>query len=123
MPLFQVKKVYGDKSVRNRRRKWRLRHMEGLHDKIGAGTSSQGDVEYQHFLEDLEEDAELRDSALSTSCVFSLAKEAITTTAAINVLCECSGQEQKDGAAKLLHSSRQSLFGCLAVKLEARIKG
>ena len=60
VPLFQVKKVYGDKSVRNRRRKWRLRHMEGLHDKIGAGTSSQGDVEYQHFLEDLEEDAELR---------------------------------------------------------------
>ena len=35
--------------------------MEGLHDKRkGMETSSQGDEEYQHFLEDLEEDPELR---------------------------------------------------------------
>ena len=47
--------------MRNRRRRWRLRHMEGLHEKRkGMETSSQGDEEYQHFLEDLEEDPELR---------------------------------------------------------------
>ena len=35
--------------------------MEGLHEKRkGMETSSQGDEEYQHFLEDLEEDPELR---------------------------------------------------------------
>ena len=55
-----MKKVYAEKSLRNRKRKWRLRHMEGLHDKRGMETSSQGDEEYQHFLEDLEEDSELR---------------------------------------------------------------
>lgn len=27
-----VKKVYAEKSLRNRKRKWRLRHMAGLHD-------------------------------------------------------------------------------------------
>ena len=34
--------------------------MEGLHEKVGMETSSQGDEEYQNFLEDLEEDPELR---------------------------------------------------------------
>ncbi|TRY72523.1 hypothetical protein TCAL_10508 [Tigriopus californicus] len=50
-----VKKVFGDKSLRNRKRKWRLKHMEGLHQD----TASQNE-EYCTFLEDLEEDPDLR---------------------------------------------------------------
>jgi hypothetical protein len=41
---LQVKKVYGKKLFRNRRRKWRLGHMEGLHNKAGAEMSSQGSM-------------------------------------------------------------------------------
>ena len=55
-----VKKVYGEKSVRNRRRKWRLKHMEGLHQVGSSGSMSEGGNEYNDFLEDLEEDPELR---------------------------------------------------------------
>ena len=56
-----VKKVYAEKSVRNRRRKWKLKHMQGLHHTVGAGSSvSDGGYEYNDFLEDLEEDPELR---------------------------------------------------------------
>jgi len=56
-----IKKVYAEKSVRNRRRKWRLKHMEGLHREAGGGSSmSDGGYEYNDFLEDLEEDPELR---------------------------------------------------------------
>jgi len=53
-----VKKIYAEKSVRNRRRKWRLKHMEGLHER--AGTSDSANNEYDDFLEDLEEDPEIR---------------------------------------------------------------
>ena len=31
-----VKKVYAEKSVRNRKRRWRLKHMEGLHERVGS---------------------------------------------------------------------------------------
>ena len=57
-----VKKVYAEKSVRNRRRKWKLKHMQGLHHTVGAGSASMSDggYEYNDFLEDLEEDPELR---------------------------------------------------------------
>ena len=55
-----VKKVYAEKSVRNRRRKWRLKHMEGLHQVGSSGSMSDGGNEYNDFLEDLEEDPELR---------------------------------------------------------------
>ena len=55
-----VKKVYAEKSVRNRRRKWRLKHMEGLHQAGSSGSMSDGGNEYNDFLEDLEEDPELR---------------------------------------------------------------
>ena len=55
-----VKKVYAEKSVRNRRRKWRLKHMEGLHQPGSSGSMSDGGNEYNDFLEDLEEDPELR---------------------------------------------------------------
>jgi len=50
-----VKKVYAEKALRNRRRKWRLKHVDGLHSG-----GSQSDNEYMDFLEDLEEDPELR---------------------------------------------------------------
>jgi len=55
--VILVKKVYAEKALRNRRRKWRLKHMEGLHD--GSGSSTDGG-EYTAFLEDLEEDPESR---------------------------------------------------------------
>ena len=44
-----VKKVFGEKSLRNRRRKWRLRHMEGLHG-AQVDTASQNN-DYNDFLE------------------------------------------------------------------------
>lgn len=53
--VILVKKVFADKGVRNRKRKWRLKHMNGLY----KDSMSQND-EYQGFLEDLEEDPELR---------------------------------------------------------------
>lgn len=49
-----VKKVYADKATRNRRRRWKLRHL-GLDDE----TSSQN-KDYTDFLEDLEEDQQYR---------------------------------------------------------------
>ncbi|QQP58466.1 60S ribosomal export protein NMD3, partial [Caligus rogercresseyi] len=52
-----VKKVYAQKSVRNRRRKWRLRHMDGLH---GTKSLCSDNPEMTDFLEDIEEDVELR---------------------------------------------------------------
>merc|ERR1712203_90354 len=55
-----VKKVYAEKSVRNRRRKWKLKHMQGLHQAGSSGSMSDGGNEYNDFLEDLEEDPELR---------------------------------------------------------------
>ena len=55
-----VKKVYADKTIRNRKRRWRLKHMDGLHTgSVGNANSQVGD-EYTAFLEDLEEDADLR---------------------------------------------------------------
>ena len=53
-----VKKVYAEKSLRNRRRKWKLKHMEELHQEKGSVTSANDD--YQDFLNDLEEDADVR---------------------------------------------------------------
>jgi len=56
--VILVKKVYAEKSVRNRKRRWRLKHMEGLQERIGSSDSANH--EYDDFLEDLEEDADLR---------------------------------------------------------------
>ena len=50
-----VKKVYADKSVRNRRRKWKLRHL----DADGMDVTSVN-RDYTDFLEDLEEDETFR---------------------------------------------------------------
>lgn len=43
-----IKKVYGDKASRNRRRKWKLKHIDGLHD--AKDTSSQAN-DYEEFLQ------------------------------------------------------------------------
>ena len=58
-----IKKVYGEKALRNRKRKWKLKHLnDELHDqqtnkKNGGGN---GNDDYTEFLADLEEDAEFR---------------------------------------------------------------
>ena len=50
-----VKKKYADKSVRNRRRKFRLRHLdENAMDRTSVNR------DYTDFLEDLEEDPDFR---------------------------------------------------------------
>ena len=54
-----LKKVYAEKSVRNRKRKWKLKHMDNLGLETGSVTSS-GNNDYNDFLEDLEEDPDLR---------------------------------------------------------------
>ena len=33
-----VKKVYAEKSLRNRKRKWKLKHMDELHEGTGSVT-------------------------------------------------------------------------------------
>ena len=54
--IIIVKKSFGDKVTRNRRREWKLRRMEI--DKASEGSSANR--EYMDFLEDLEEDPHLR---------------------------------------------------------------
>lgn len=53
--VILVKKVYGDKSKRMRKRKWKLQHL----NPSGMETDSVG-KEYNDFLEDLEEDSTFR---------------------------------------------------------------
>ena len=53
--IVLVKKQYADKSVRNRRRKWKLRHL----DADGMDVTSVN-RDYTDFLEDLEEDSTIR---------------------------------------------------------------
>jgi len=51
-----VKKIYGDKSLRNRRRRWNLKHMEGFPHMDTE--SANNDI--QDFMQDLEEDRDQR---------------------------------------------------------------
>ncbi|XP_064652153.1 60S ribosomal export protein NMD3-like [Lineus longissimus] len=52
-----VKKVFGDRSKRIRKRKWKLQHLaEGTHDFDAASVER----DYNDFLEDLEEDPAIR---------------------------------------------------------------
>jgi len=54
-----VKKVYAEKALRNRKRKWKLKFLnEELHREKGSVTSQGGD--FGDFLDDMEEDPELR---------------------------------------------------------------
>ena len=53
-----VKKVYAEKSLRHRRRKWKLKRLnDALQDDKG---STGGNDDFDDFLNDLEEDPELR---------------------------------------------------------------
>lgn len=54
-----VKKAYGDKAHRNRRRKWKLKH---LNDDLHKLDSDSVLNEYTDFLEDLEEDPQYREN-------------------------------------------------------------
>ena len=54
--VIVVKKSFGSKVLRNRRREWKLRRMDI--DKASDGSSANRD--YMDFLEDLEEDPMLR---------------------------------------------------------------
>lgn len=58
-----VKKMYADKAARNRRRKFKLRHL----DKDGMDTTSVN-RDYTDFLEDLEEDPAFRQNIVSDPC-------------------------------------------------------
>jgi len=51
-----VKKVYADKTVRNRKRRWRLKRMEGLPHMDTESCNN----EYVGFMEDIEEDPAMR---------------------------------------------------------------
>ena len=58
--VILVKKVYGEKSLRNRKRKWKLKFLnDELHRETGSVTST-GNDDYNDFLADLEEDPDLR---------------------------------------------------------------
>ncbi|XP_069939784.1 60S ribosomal export protein NMD3 [Cherax quadricarinatus] len=52
--VILVKKIYADKATRNRRRRWRLKHL-GLDDDAHSQNK-----DYTDFLEDLEEDPQYR---------------------------------------------------------------
>ncbi|XP_071144460.1 60S ribosomal export protein NMD3-like [Mytilus edulis] len=54
--VMLVKKIFGNKNSRNKKRKWKLKH---LHDDLHADTSSN-ERDYTDFLEDLEEDEAFR---------------------------------------------------------------
>ena len=54
--VILVKKVYADKALRNRRRRWRLRRMEGLPHMDTESCNN----EYVGFMEDIEEDPAMR---------------------------------------------------------------
>ncbi|CAF1014561.1 unnamed protein product, partial [Didymodactylos carnosus] len=58
--VILVKKLYADKSLRNRKRKWKLKHLN-VEDAV-SGTSN--DRDYTDFLEDLEEDPTLRQNVM-----------------------------------------------------------
>merc|ERR1711953_1267004 len=51
-----IKKVYAEKALRNRRRRWRLKRMEGLPHMETESCNN----EYVGFMEDIEEDPAMR---------------------------------------------------------------
>ncbi|KAK2160138.1 hypothetical protein LSH36_139g02023 [Paralvinella palmiformis] len=54
--VILVRKVYGDSQRRQKKRKWKLRHLNG----IDTLETENHDRDYNEFLEDLEEDPEYR---------------------------------------------------------------
>jgi len=58
--VILVKKIYGEKAMRNRKRKWKLKFLnDDLHRETGSVGTTGGD-DYNDFLADLEEDEDLR---------------------------------------------------------------
>jgi nonsense-mediated mRNA decay protein 3 len=55
-----VKKLYGDKLKRHKKRKWRLDRLKM--DKEGGSVATIDDKDYLDFLEDIEEDAKVREN-------------------------------------------------------------
>ena len=55
-----VKKIYGDKQARHKKRKWRLNRLNI--DKEGGSVATIDDKDYLDFLEDLEEDPKAREN-------------------------------------------------------------
>ena len=58
--VILVKKIYGDKLLRHKKRKWRLNRLPIQKDGTSVGTID--DKEYLDFLEDLEEDPKSREN-------------------------------------------------------------
>jgi len=56
-----TKKVYADKNTRRKRRKWKLRHMAEIEDDDAKTVNTTDDRDYEDFLEDLEEDPDIRE--------------------------------------------------------------
>ena len=54
-----VKKLYGDKLKRHKKRKWKLNRLNV--DKDGASVATSDDKDYLDFLEDIEEDPKVRE--------------------------------------------------------------
>ena len=55
-----IKKIYGDRLKRHKKRKWKLNRLNI--DKDGASVATNEDKEYLDFLEDLEEDPKSREN-------------------------------------------------------------
>jgi nonsense-mediated mRNA decay protein 3 len=55
-----IKKVYGDKLKRHKKRAWKLNRLNI--DKDGASVATIDDKDYLDFLEDLEEDPKAREN-------------------------------------------------------------
>lgn len=55
-----MKKLYGDRQKRHKKRNWRLNRMNIDHD--GSSVATIDDKEYLDFLEDLEEDPKNREN-------------------------------------------------------------
>ena len=54
-----IKKIYGDRLKRHKKRKWKLNRLNI--DKDSASIATNEDKEYLDFLEDLEEDPKSRE--------------------------------------------------------------
>lgn len=55
-----IKKVYGDKLKRHKKRQWKLNRLNM--DKEGGSVATIDDKDYLDFLEDLEEDPKAREN-------------------------------------------------------------
>jgi hypothetical protein len=66
----------------------------------------------------MSEDLQWKDAVDSSTALFRLAKQAISTIAAVNVLCELSGREQLDNASAILTTGAKEIPNSLVTKLQ-----